>query len=376
LPIGVIEEELTGIWRELLGIAAPGVDENFFALGGDSITAVRLMSRLEARFEKKLPVAALLEAPTIAGLARVLESDAWSGKSLFVIPLQPNGSHPPFFCIHPGGGGVLYYRDLAKFIGEDQPFFGIQAEGLDGAVRWRRIEEIAAQYIEEIKRIQPAGPYFLGGLCFGGVTAFEMAQQLRGKGEKIALLALLDTYAPGYDRYLLSHDSFRYSLYRAMQRVDLEFENLRMLARKEQVNYLLWRGKRMMRLVARRVRWKATELIPRVGQESPDRLQELQQAHLDAMERYVPKTYPGSVVLFRASKQPAGSRSDPFLGWKSLIAGQIEVVEVPGYHDSVATGPRAKFLAECLKYRLQREQERVAQADGPRMKEYASSEKL
>jgi thioesterase domain-containing protein len=203
-----------------------------------------------------------------------------------------------------------------------------------------------------------------------------MAQQLRGKGEKIALLALLDTYAPGYDRYLLSHDSFRYSLYRAMQRVDLEFENLRMLARKEQVNYLLWRGKRMMRLVARRVRWKATELIPRVGQESPDRLQELQQAHLDAMERYVPKTYPGSVVLFRASKQPAGSRSDPFLGWKSLIAGQIEVVEVPGYHDSVATGPRAKFLAECLKYRLQREQERVAQADGPRMKEYASSEKL
>jgi thioesterase domain-containing protein/acyl carrier protein len=372
LPASAIETELIKIWSELLGVKTPGIHENFFALGGDSITGVRLVSCLEGRFGKRLPVAVLLEAPTIASLAEVLESGAWSGRSTFVIPLQPNGVHPPFFCIHPGGGGVLYYRDLAKCIGEDQPFFGIQAEGLDGAIKWRRIEEIAARYIEEIQQIQPNGPYFLGGLCFGGITAFEMAQQFRAKGENVALLALLDTYAPGYDRYLPNNRSPRNRLYRVMQRLDLEIGNLRVLGRKEKASYLVWRAKRVLGLVARRVRWKAGNLLERSGYVLPDRFQELQQAHFEATQRYMPKAYPGSVTLFRASKQPAGCRSDPLLGWKPLVTGRIEVCEVPGYHDSIATGPRAKFLAQQLREYLERARER-ASASEARLTEYAMS---
>jgi thioesterase domain-containing protein/acyl carrier protein len=372
LPASAIETELIKIWGELLGVKTPGTHENFFALGGDSITGVRLVSCLEERFGKRLPVAVLLEAPTIASLAQVLESGAWSGRSTFVIPLQPNGVHPPFFCIHPGGGGVLYYRDLAKCIGEDQPFFGIQAEGLDGTIKWRRIEEIAARYIEEIQQIQPNGPYFLGGLCFGGITAFEMAQQFLAKGEYVALLALLDTYAPGYDRYLPNNRSLQNRLYRVMQRLDLEIGNIRVLGRKEKASYLVWRGKRALGLVARRVRWKAGNLLERSGYVLPDRFQELQQAHFEATQRYMPKAYPGSVTLFRASKQPAGCRSDPLLGWKPLVTGRIEVCEVPGYHDSIATGPRAKFLAQQLREYLERARER-ASASEARLTEYAMS---
>src|SRR5207249_8411 len=186
--------ELTRIWQDLLGVESISPDQNYFDLGGDSILAVQLFAQIEKVFQIKLPVATLFEAPTIEALAQILQREAPASGWSPLVAIQPNGSHPPFFCFHGAGGNVLIYRELAKYLGPDQPFYGLQSQGLDGTCApLTKIEDMAALYVKEIRKAQPHGPYLLGGYCGGGTIAFEAAQQLRAKGEQIALLALFDT---------------------------------------------------------------------------------------------------------------------------------------------------------------------------------------
>jgi acyl carrier protein len=173
------EKLLAKIWSEVLGIKEVGVDDNFFELGGHSLLAVLLFSRIQKYFGKRLPLATLFQAPTVARLAAVIQNEGTPGWSSLV-PIQPAGTKPPFFCIHAKGGNVLEYYDLARHLGADQPFYGLQALGLDpGREAHTCIADMAAHYIKEIREIQPAGPYFLGGRSMGGTIAFEMACQLR-----------------------------------------------------------------------------------------------------------------------------------------------------------------------------------------------------
>src|SRR5580698_8234392 len=189
-----IELQLTRIWQDLLGIEPITPDQNYFDLGGDSSLAVHLFVQIEKVFNVKLPIFTLFEAPTIAELAAVLRRDAAPDGWSPLVAIQPIGSRPPFFCMHGAGGNVLIYRELSKLLGDDQPFYGLQAQGLDGnAPPLTKIEDMAALYVKEIRRVQPRGPYFLGGYCLGGTIAYEVAQQLRAQGQEVALLALLDT---------------------------------------------------------------------------------------------------------------------------------------------------------------------------------------
>jgi phthiocerol/phenolphthiocerol synthesis type-I polyketide synthase E len=186
--------KLLRIWQEQLGVEDISLDQNFFDLGGDSSIAVRMFTEVEKIFGVKLPLATLYDAPTVAELARIIggetESTGWSP----LVAIQPSGSRPPLFCMHGAGGTVLMYRDLARRLGEDQPFYGLQALGLDGGCApHTTIEEMAAVYVREIKKAQPAGPYFISGYCMGGTVAYEVAQQLRQQGETVAMLALFDT---------------------------------------------------------------------------------------------------------------------------------------------------------------------------------------
>ncbi|WP_394847043.1 amino acid adenylation domain-containing protein [Pendulispora brunnea] len=187
------ETALVDIWRQLLAADEIGIRQSFFDLGGSSVTAVRLMSRIHQRFDIELPLSTLFEHPTVEQLAQSIETGAHRRA---LVAIQPRGTGTPFFFMHPVGGNVLCYAELARLLGTEQPFYGLQALAEQGET----LEEMAGHYIAEIRRVQPHGPYRLGGWSMGGVLAFEMAQQLRAAGESIELLAILDiTESPSCD---------------------------------------------------------------------------------------------------------------------------------------------------------------------------------
>src|ERR1700691_5217677 len=185
---------LARIWKKLLGVESVGVDQKYFDLGGDSVLAVHLFAEIEKVFKVRLPLATLFEAPTIRELAGILRSEAPSNGWSPLVTIRDSGSRPAFFCVHGAGGNVLIYRELSENLGSDQPFYGLQSQGLDGSyLPLTRIEDMATLYVKAVRRQQPHGPYLIGGYCGGGLIAFEVAQQLQSEGEEIALLALLDT---------------------------------------------------------------------------------------------------------------------------------------------------------------------------------------
>ena len=189
-PRDLIEFQLAHIWADVLGVDRVGVRDNFFEIGGHSLLAVRLMARIQQCFGKELPLSTLFEGATVEHLASILRQQAEPPPWSPLVAIQPRGSNPAFFCVHPGGGNVLCYVGLARHLGPDQPFYAFQSRGLNGEQPiCTRIEEMASIYIEAMRAVQPEGPYFLGGWSVGGVVAFEMARQLEAQGEQVALLA-------------------------------------------------------------------------------------------------------------------------------------------------------------------------------------------
>lgn len=198
-----VERRLLELWRTVLERDDIAVTDNFFDVGGHSLLAVRLAARVDKAFGTRLPLATLITAPTVADLASVLrrERPAPSWRSL--VPLQPGGTRPPLFLVHGIRGQLMLFGSLVHRLGEDQPVYGLQSVGLDrAAAPLTSIPAMAAHYISEIRSVQPHGPYLLGGFCFGGAIAVEVASQLRGEGEHVALTALLHTrpYREGLDR--------------------------------------------------------------------------------------------------------------------------------------------------------------------------------
>ena len=182
------------IWERTLGVQPIGIRDNFFELGGHSLLAVQLFAEMEQLFGRNLPLPTLFHAPTIEQLANILRSEGRSQPWSSLIPIQPRGSRPPFFCLHTDTGLVFYCRDLAHHLGPDQPVYGLQSLGLDGKrPPFTRFEDMAAHYIKEIRAIQHEGPYYIGGFCLGAYLALELAHQLEEQGQKVALLAAFNT---------------------------------------------------------------------------------------------------------------------------------------------------------------------------------------
>ena len=366
------ELQLTQIWSEVLNVNDVGVQDNFFDLGGHSFIAVRLMSQIQEQFQINLPLATLFQSPTIEQLAIALDSD--SSKQLWspLVPIQPYGSLPPFFCVPGAGGNVLYFHDLAKYLGNEQPFYGLQAQGLDGETKpLGSIEEIASQYIKAIQTVQPVGPYFLGGHSFGGKVAFEMATQLQSIGESVALVAILDAPAPSSeidrDDYYFNWNDARWicEIIKVVEELcgenlSLSHEVLTSLILEEQIHYL----KQHLEMLGFLPPQTDVKLVAGL----------LQVYRTQCRIIYTPhNTSTTPITLFRAwEENPEHENSeeeksedisqdpvfqDPAWGWNRLCDQEVEIHPVPGNHISMMNEPHVKVLAQKLHKSLQQGRE-------------------
>jgi aspartate racemase len=351
------EEVLSRIWAQVLGLDRVGVHDNFFDLGGHSLLAVRLFSQIEKSFDRHLPLAAIFQGPTVAQLASLLQDEGWTPSWSALVAINAGGSRPPFYCIHAIGGNVLTYADLSRHLGPDQPVYALQARGLDGKnPPHTRIEEMAAHYIKEIRELQPEGPYSMGGSSAGGVVAFEMAQQLVAAGQDVAVLALFDTWSPDSLSMVKDMSRLRRRATRFFERVDLHTGNL--LAAEGLKGKLAYVATKSVRVRKRLALagigyWKKLkELTREIVDPLPPTLRKVENTSRNALDRYVPKAYPGRITLFRATKQPAAFNPDRELGWSRFAEGGVEVYDVPGHHGAIVYEPRigilARQLAECL----------------------------
>jgi phthiocerol/phenolphthiocerol synthesis type-I polyketide synthase E len=338
---------LTRIWQQLLGVESVGPDENYFDLGGDSILAVQLFAEIEQVFKMKLPVATLFEAPTIHELARVLgsqeaPSSGWSP----LVTIQPLGSRPPFFCMHGAGGNVLVYRDLARHLGNEQPFFGLQCRGLDGSLPpLTRVEEMAALYVKEIRHARPQGPYLLGGYCGGGTIALEVAQQLRAAGEQIALLALFDTMnwskIPPMSAWNKTYQYSERLVFHAANFFTLDSSGKAQFLREKlkgvRQRLPVWRGMLL-------ARWKTGA----PGKSESRLLGEIWSTNDRACTNYIPRAYPGVITDFRPIQQYR-LFNKPDAKWDQIAQGGQEVVALPVYPAGMLVEPFVQHLAAALR---------------------------
>lgn len=355
-PRNEVEREIAQIWQEVLEIENVGIDENFFQLGGHSLRALQVMYRLQNFFEIELPLQSLFNSPTIAGLAAEIARGRSVGDDRCLVPIQQKGERSPFFWVHPVGGNVLCYASLARHLGEEQPFYGLQSVGLDGEEEpLTSIEEMATRYIKAVRTVRPSGPYYLGGWSLGGAIAFEMAQQLSASGEEIGLLALADSYTPqaiarvsDRRKSLLSEtlnvdldDATLASYYFAQdlgallgKELPISLERLQQLDRDAHLTYILEEAK-----IAR-------VLPEELGLTQMRRLFDVFQANILARLRYCPEPYSGRIVLFPASETVEDEGVDLSESWAALAVGGLEVRSIQGDHYQCIESP---LLAEQLR---------------------------
>jgi amino acid adenylation domain-containing protein len=352
-PADQLETQIAQLWERLLDVPRVGRTDNFFELGGHSLLAVHLFVEIEKVLGKNLPLATLFTAPTVADLARVVREGGGTGSWSSLVPIQPRGTRPPLFCIHAAGGNVLFYRDLALRLGEDQPFYGLQPKGLDGSSpRHTTVEEMAAHYLSEIRTVQPHGPYYLGGASYGGLVAWEMACQLHDAGEPVKLLALFDTHGPGYPETMAGTSKFAMWVQTQRQVLQHHWSTFWMLPRARRLEYLASKGqklrRRVKRLFRRRMKRVGNAVYRLMGRSIPESLQVTQDVIVMAGEKYRPRRYRGPVVVFRASQQPYGVKPNRTLGWDTVADGELRVVEIPGFHGTMVVEPRVGLLVAQL----------------------------
>ncbi|MGH9947839.1 MAG: non-ribosomal peptide synthetase [Pyrinomonadaceae bacterium] len=348
------EKSLAKIWSNVLGVENVGLHDNFFDLGGHSLLAIHLFAAVEETFHKSIPLATLFEAGTVYELAEMLNVSDWQEPDSSIVPIQPNGSKSPLFCMHAGGGNVLFYRDLAKHLGSEQPLYGVQARRIGGRqVTHDTVEEMAEFYISEIKKVQPEGPYYLSGSSFGGLLSLEIAQKLNQNGEEIGLLALFDTGSPTYPKLLKETTPLRRRLYRYARRFQHHRDSLAGLNGKERIDYVVNRVKKVQLKYRRNCRDAYLKLVRlfyfkyRNEKLLPTQYIKLEDKILKANARYRPQKYPGKMTLFRAKNQPLGIVPDLTLGWAGIPA-ELEIHEVAGHHGSLVAEPYVRKLAENL----------------------------
>lgn len=358
-PRNKLEQSMATMWQDLLGIEKIGIEDDFFEVGGHSLLAIQLSTRLRSALHVELPLQSLLETPTIAKLAKrmrpvnpIQPTVPLAGP---LVAIQPGGSEVPLFCVHPIGGSVLCYADLARELGSNQPLYGLQAPGLEAMDMYNlTLEVMAARYIKAVRAVWPTGPYHLVGLSFGGIVAFEMAQQLQRQGHRVGILVLLDTVTPAAvgrildidDSALLAGHAREHAL-RFGKHLPVTADDLRRLPLADQLQVVL-------------AHMKQANILPSdTGTEWISHFLQGYKVRIQAVQRYNPGIYQGNITLFRAAdideelfKDIDGAMGeqlrDDSYGWSMHSSEPVQVHIVPGYHSTMCFEPHVQVLARLL----------------------------
>jgi amino acid adenylation domain-containing protein len=343
-PRNVLEQTLVEIWKKFLGVSRISIYDDFFELGGDSLMAVQLISKLSKALSTDLPAHCLLSTPTIAGLAESIEQVSSKPALPFsLVELQAGLCEKlPLFLVHPAGGHVYIYRDLARCLGVEQPVYGLQAAALDGKSEHPlQIEKRAAHFIEVLRVRQPEGPYLLGGFSFGGMIAFEMAHQLQLAGQQVALLAMIDTPRPAIPADMEADEVEILMLLVGMDKNDISISlaEIRQWESKAQLMYFLEHGKKM------------NKLFSETTVEQLHHWLYLFKTDLQAIQHYIPpQAHPGQIIFFRATEQHESiTYAHPEEVWFKWSGEKMVVHEVSGNHYTMNYLPHVEVIANKLK---------------------------
>ena len=348
-----LERSLVRIWSEILGVKSISVDDDFFALGGDSMRAARVFVELERQCGIDRPVTLLAEAPTIASLALALADDsAWSA----ILAIQTHGTRPPLFVVHDGTGSVLYARGLPAELGDDQPVYAVRCEGLNGApLTAASLEELAERYVSDVRALYPHGPYMFYGVSLGGVIAMEMARQLTEAGEETPLVALGDAFVA----------TPRLRPPTPAERRANRLNELRERRGLDRIRHFGWLAARQLRHQVGRIAGTADDRTAREQERMIlDAIQQARPVPLAAREMYVLRQYgglmrdhrprppyPDRVLLLRAE----GIEVAPDRGWRDFLDDEhLEIVDVPGSHADLAREASGPYVGPILARALER----------------------
>jgi len=348
-PRDLLEMQLVQIWEKVLGVAPIGIRDNFFHLGGTSLTAVRLASQIDKHFGQRLTLNVLMQEGNIANLAKLLSDRAGPRPYTPLVAFRREGSRPPIFFVHAMGGEVLEYYQLARLLGDDQPFYALQAPLGSAAVdESQSLEEVASQYLEAVRGVQAEGPYWLAGFSWGGVVAFEMAQQLTRQNQTVGLLAIIDSAAPSTFRVNPRHEDEAVFLSKALQALAPAHERER-LAQGE-ILPLLKSDELYKHAVERLQRWGiiAEELGQEAGEAYLRSYIKGYMARIKALGNYEAKIFPGRITLLRA--EPELRHED---AWGRLTNEPLCIREINGPHWAIMQEPQVQVLAQQFKVCLE-----------------------
>jgi thioesterase domain-containing protein/acyl carrier protein len=351
LPRNDLEQTLARVWEKVFDIQPIGINDNFFGLGGHSLIAVKLIAAIEQETGTKLRLCKIFQEPTIARLAKAMERrDAISGSS--IVEIQPNGTKPPLFLVHGVGGGMFWgYSNLARHLGQDQPIYAFRSRGMDGLEEFTRIEEIAAHYVADLRKFQPQGPYRLGGYCFGGNVAYEMARQLRAQGQEVPLLLLMNCWPnnSSYTQLSFTPLFFARAIWNFLIRLDHQIKS----GAKQPRDFFKWRASWLRKRIKS---FFSRASADRLGVDDivdlssrPEQERKLWRTHVQAWLQFQPKPYDGQIVLFRTRGHPLVCSYDHRMGWGSFAAGGVVVRTCPGDHETILEEENVSHTARELK---------------------------
>lgn len=367
-----VEMPLTEWWKELLGLEHVGLDDDFFELARQtqrfrqpdlapfdrfSLVVVSLFNKIKKNYGLDFPLDTLFEVRTVRKLAERIHEGAkkeLSSKSASssLVAIQPKGTKPPLFVISGLGGNVIKFHNLAVYLGEDQPIYGLLPRGLDGKERFfSRVEDMAAHYVSAICAKQAEGPYRIVGYSFGGIVAFEVAQQISNQGEQVGFLGVLDTiewhYMESVNRSL--NPSQRLQIYRARLRDALSSE--------ERITSL-------RELIKGKFAHKRSQFLRAFGRHATSQVgATLEEVNTAAAANYNPKVYPGSLTIFRSTTRRVEEGSDEFLGWGGLAKSGVEVHHIASTHFNILQEPSVMELSRKLKECLDRDHDRATESE-------------
>ncbi|HUJ43007.1 MAG TPA: AMP-binding protein, partial [Opitutaceae bacterium] len=351
-----LEFQLQRLWAKVLNRRRVGVDDDFFQLGGHSLLLVRLMGELSKTLGCPVSAAALVAAPTIRQLATAIRRDGWHPKWTSLFAIRPGGTRPPLFCVHDGSGQILCYRDLPGRVDPAWPIYGLQAPGADGKMPPpRALKDLVQLYVREILELEPTGPYFLMGVCAGGLVAYEVACELQARGRLVGLVILLDPTAafPALrtDYYTLRRHLINVVLHEGPAHLRNFFE----LSWHERRAYVERGARRLLSLFGR----EPAEPGTATGTISAGALA---QVIGEVIRDCGLRPFPGRVVLFESRRLLIGMHPNVAKGWDQIAIGNLVVHPIRGYIGFALKEPQLRHWAQLLNEELRTAAEEAREA--------------